>query len=285
MHIERKLKNPKEIEIEISRLNEFALSRVEEYQKLKISNFEISTPFFSNDIVSLFGLIMRKAGLNSQEIKRVFSFYNNNRIPFGWFRGKGTPKQITTATEEIANYYDLDLSQAKKPEVIIEFMKSVGLGIDCSGFVYQTLHHAFRKIERPEMFMNSLSWENNIQEKNEYNVGVQNFLGKASQPIFHREIQPLDIIVTKHSKDAHFSHIATILRRESGLVIAHSAIGQIPTGVNVSPLRISQEGPEFGFKPNLTASWENLYKRGMLEFRRLNIVSSLVAVEKNRLHS
>jgi len=258
-------------EIERDTLNAFALERVTQYQKLKIGNFEISTPFFSNDTALLFGQIMSDVGVSNEDIVNVFNVYNNNKVPFGWFRGKGTPEQITFAAKEIAKQWDLDLSKAANSEVITEFMKAAGLGIDCSGFVYQTLKYSFEKAGYTSVLDSVLRGIDVHEEENEYRIGVKNFTGKASRVIHPAETQPIDIIVIKDPTRGKYTHMALILKRDEDLMIAHSVIGQIPTGVHMSYLQIENDLPQFSFRPNLTERWEKLYKMGNLEFRRLNV--------------
>jgi len=72
-------------EVERDSLNTFAWERVRQYQALKIANFEVTAPFFSNDIAILFGQMMSDAGLSEVDIVNVFNIYNNNKVPFGWF--------------------------------------------------------------------------------------------------------------------------------------------------------------------------------------------------------
>ncbi|MFH1547477.1 MAG: hypothetical protein ABIC57_03250 [bacterium] len=258
-------------EFEVDTLNQFALERVDQYRKLQIGNFEIPTPFFSNDTASLFAQMMTDSSIPKEDIEKVFEIYNNNRVSFGWYRGKGTPEQITFAAEEIAKKWDLDLSKAARPEVIVEFMKSAGLGIDCSGLVYQTLRYSFGKAGWPSVLDNALEWEDSSWVGNEYKTGINNFTGEASIAIQPEDVRPLDIIVLKNSTREKYSHIALVLEMNEQLVVAHSVIGQIPSGVHISSMRIENGFPYFGFRPNLTERWEELYNKERLEFRRLRL--------------
>lgn len=267
MFVERESRE--EIKLEV--LNNFAWERVRQYQGLKIANFEVSTPFFSNDVALQFKQTMLKVGLSAEEIRRVFTVYNNNGISFGWYRGKGTPEQIAFAAEKIAKEWGLDLRRAATPEVIIEFMKAAGLGIDCSGFVYQTLKYAFDKTNNFELLAKTLNWKSCCDVGNEYLANIESFTGSASCVVNPVDIRPIDIIAIQDSLRQSYSHMALILEKDGKWMVAQSVIGQIPTGVHVHPFVINNNVPSFGFRPNLTERWGELYEEGRLEFRRLNI--------------
>lgn len=258
-------------EVEKDATNKFAWERVHQYQKLKIANLEVSTPFYSNDVALHFKRVMSDVGISNGDIVNVFSVYNNNQVPYGWFRGKGDPEQITSAAKEIADLWGLDLKRATNPEVITEFMKAAGLGIDCSGFVYQTLKYAFEKTGHTKLLNETLEWPDSVRQENVYNAGIRNFTDGASTVIQPSEVQPTDIITIETAMGEKYSHMALILKESNRLKVAQSAIGQIPTGVNISVLEIKDGLPKFDFRPNLTDRWENLYETRKLEFRRLNI--------------
>ena len=104
------------------------------------------------------------------------------------------------------------MGKAANPEVIVEFMKAAGLGIDCSGFMYQTLKYAFDKAGYPGLSNDTLEWPDTLGERNEYRAGIKNFTGNASRIIKPFEIQPIDIIVIKNPTREKYSHMALILK-------------------------------------------------------------------------
>ncbi|OGM19714.1 hypothetical protein A2686_05240 [Candidatus Woesebacteria bacterium RIFCSPHIGHO2_01_FULL_38_10] len=150
-------------------------------------------------------------------------------------------------------------------------MKVAGLGIDCSGFVYQTLKYAFDRVGYPEMLEDSVEWPDTLGQRNEYRASIKSFTGGASRIIQPFETQSMDIIVIKSPTGEKYSHMALVLKENEGLRVTQSVIGQVPTGVHVSSLRIENSLPQFGFRPNLTEPWEELYGAGRLEFRRLEV--------------
>jgi hypothetical protein len=63
---------------------------------------------------------------------------------FANYGGKGTPKQIRELVLKTAKKENFNLHKAK-PEEIIQFMISQGIGVDCSGFVYYILDQYLKK--------------------------------------------------------------------------------------------------------------------------------------------
>lgn len=69
---------------------------------------------------------------------------NRQRILLtGPYCGKGTPSQITQATNEAARKYKVNLDKLSSTE-IRKFMENHRVGVDCSGFIYH-LADAFNK--------------------------------------------------------------------------------------------------------------------------------------------
>jgi hypothetical protein len=245
----------------------YAKKRAYEYLHLAIGRDLVPTPFYSNDVGLMFSEAMVASGMDLADVQRAFAVYNQNGLPYGWYRGKGTPEQLVQAANLIANQWDIDLTHAPQ-QVVVEFMKAAGLGIDCSGFAFNILDYAYGKVGRSQEFRDSLDWVNG--DRSVYKAGVYSFDG-GSVAIDYHDVKPLDIVVVKGVKTDKFAHIAVVLEDGGGLNIAHSVIGQVPTGVHFAQIDCSNGLPYFGFKPNLTPSWEDLYTLGKIQFKRLNI--------------
>lgn len=251
-------------------LNEQVLKRIKDYQILKISSKIINTPYYINNIEKHIKYLMREAEIPEEKIEKVHQSYKNREIPFGWYRGKGTPGQIADATIQILENVGLSLRGATK-EGISEFMKLYGLGIDCSGFVYNVLSYAFEKVDKLEKFNESLEWASKEQEKhNVFYAGAFVFAGKASRKISLNKLQPLDLLSIRN-KENH-SHIGMLVNQSGKLKLTQSSISTIPTGVTVTKFSIKDGRPIFGFKASLGSDWGKLYEGGRLEFRRLRCV-------------
>jgi len=70
--------------------------------------------------------------------KKIRCPYWSNRqriLLSGPYKGKGTPLQITRATNKAAKDYKVDLNQLT-PAEIRKFMEHHRIGVDCSGFVF-----------------------------------------------------------------------------------------------------------------------------------------------------
>lgn len=66
------------------------------------------------------------------------------------YGGKGTPEQIRNIVIQTAEKDKFDLQKAK-PEEIIDFMIEHGIGVDCSGFVYNVLNLYLKKTKNKSL--------------------------------------------------------------------------------------------------------------------------------------
>ncbi len=253
----------------VYKLNKYCLKRVRDYQKLDIYGREVITPYYINIIERHFVLLMRGAKIKRETIEKVRSLYKKRKIPYGWYRGKGTPEEISKATVNISESVGLSLKDSN-PEVIQEFMKLYGLGIDCSGFVYNVLEYSLIKAGDSRLLVNILDWTDSIT-KDVFNAGSRVFAGKASIIINLKDIIPLDLILIRSQKTNRYVHVALILNNEetNQLIVSQSTLTNYPTGVKTNHLKIENNLPLFGYKPEIGLSWEELYHKGNLEFRRL----------------
>lgn len=262
--------------VDVEMLNNLALEQADRYQHLRIGRTFVNTPFFINQMQFWIFNAMQKAEIPYDQIMEVMDGYGKSEeMPFGWHKGKGSPEELEAATKQIAGYFHLDLDRAT-PEAAVEFMKYIGLGVDCSGFVTNILLHACEEAG-VEGFLDSLDIiPNQNGEKTKYRAGVSSYIGDSvSRKIQPNEVGPLDLVIREGWHDQAW-HIGIILQREDYLVLAHSTLGLTPNGVHVSWFQVKNNEPIFGFKPNLSpVDWEEYYKEGKLEFRRLRFVDKI----------
>ena len=266
----------KELEPTLENLNHLALERVDKYHNLMVGNTFVNTPFFINQIERWYVELMQKAEVPLDQITEVNRMYREKQIPFGWYKGKGTPEELEQATQQIAEEFSLDLTRAT-PVSAAEFMKYIGLGIDCSGLVTNCLQYAFDGTQS-EGFLESLDiipYEDGSRSK--YRTGVFSYRAdSASYPVEPKDLRPLDILVRGGWHDMAW-HMGIVLEKEDSLILSHSTLGLTPNGVHSSILRVEDNKPVFGFTPNLSpVDWEDYYDKGVLGFRRLRFVDDVV---------
>ena len=213
-----------------------AWEAVDRYLNLEVAGKKICCPYFTNHAGMCFIKAMKMAGIEEAERRKIMTVYNSNQLPYGWFRGKGTPEQIEEATAGIAEMEEVDLEKATAAG-IGEFMRVYGLGVDCSGFVYNVLTSAGIKFER-EVFK----------------AGAFTFAGQASRQITDQEVQSTDLILVKKI-NGEYSHVAIVLEKERELWICQSTSTISPAGVVVSKF----------------TEWKTLIEGGRLELRRLKL--------------
>lgn len=242
---------------------------VERYQNLSVCDKTVSTPYYINNIEQYFIDLMKKEGISDEKIHAVHKAYKNNKVPYGWTRGKGTPEELEQATTTISEKVGFSLSDATE-DGVIEFMKLFGLGVDCAGLVYHMLSFAFQKNGKFDEFENSLAW-GDPEKRGASRAGAFVFAKTASNVVEPSELQPLDFILIK-GWTKEYVHIAIVLEKNKEFFVVQSSIASIPTGVNVTKLFINDGKPQFEYKPTIGKEWENLYREGTVEFRRLSIL-------------
>lgn len=250
------------MEIDRTKLNNLAWQRVQEYQNLSIAGKKVHCPyainFFSSNIKSL----MQQADVDEDHMTETLKLYKQRHVGYGWYRGKGTPEQIAAAAEELGEMHGYNLANST-PAGIAEFMKLFGLGVDCSGFVFNVLEYAYSQTTNGLDFSSKLSWKDKDRVGVDY-AGAA-FLADNSRLIEASEVQPLDLVF--YYSDGSHSHIALILESENGLQIVQSNIDCLPTGINVSALTITSSQPNFAYTPAIGSPWNDY--RESLQFRRL----------------
>lgn len=255
-------------QIDLALLNDFAWKVVDDYQKLKIFNNEVSCPYYMNYVQGFFVNLMQGSSVSESKIAGVTTDYHKRQIPYGWYRGKGTPEQIGTAVETISKKVNMDIRDSS-PSVILEFMKLFGLGVDCSGFFYNILWLSLAKRNEQKLLTDCLDWKGS-KYKSVFQAGTSVFSGKASELIKFSEIKPLDFVLIKNPRGQN-KHIALFLIKQDKMYTVHSTIAKSPSGIWVDEVNVKNGNVLFSFKPEMGNPWEKLVTDNRLEFRRLKI--------------
>jgi hypothetical protein len=257
----------------LKQLNDFALKRFADYQGLEIQGKRVSTPYFINNTGMWFIKLMIDEGVEPDKIGKIKKAFVERKIPYGWYLGKGEPEEITEAVKKISEISGLSLKKSSN-ETILEFMKLYGLGVDCSGLVYNLLAYGLSKLRESDLLNESLDWSDS-SFKGVTRAGAFSFAGKASTVIKPEDVIMLDVILIRGTVGGGVNHIALVLEKNDSLMVAQSTIKKVPTGVSIDKLNITNNSPVFGFKPSMGLSWEKMFEDGRLEFRRLNCFRDL----------
>jgi len=247
----------------IKKLNKHVNDRINHYQNLVIYGKKILTPYYVNYIGIDFMRLLEKAEIDKEQIRKVKDMYKNREVSYGWYRGKGTPEELENAVVELSEKVNSNLQKAT-PKGIREFMKLYGLGVDCSGFVFNVLNHAFEKENKLDLFLNSLNWGDPEKKQVNY-AGDHVFKEKASTKIKISDVQPLDLVCSKE-------HIAIMVEISKELFVAQSALDSKSSGVNLSKFSPESNLP-FNYLSTFGINWNELLKQGKIEFRRLKVLS------------
>lgn len=237
---------------------------IAKYFALVLGENRIVCPYYTNHVGKIFMDAMWDGGLEEDKMRGVMSNFNGQKYPYGWWRGKGKPDQIVKAAYDIAFLEGLNLGRSH-PDAIREFMLMHGLGIDCSGFVYNILTAA-------DINLDEILHFEDPEKRGVFKAGAFTFAGKASELVEVSALSDLDLILIKNWQ-GKYSHVALILKNGKELEIYQSTSTIYPAGVRVDKLSIDKSGPRFEFKPELGTDWGELWLEKRLEFRRLRLTS------------
>jgi hypothetical protein len=258
--------------MKIRELNNKLRDSIDEYLNMNVAGKTFSCPYFLNHFQFVLHELLKKAVIPKEKEAQIHEMYKNREVAYGWYRGKGTPKEIRDAITKLAKIDKLNL-ETITPEGLRNFMQLYGIGIDCSGFAYNILRITLSKFNYFDKLKNSLNWQD-PSEKRVSKANVATFTGNASYNIKPREIRPLDLILI--NKNEQWTHIAVITRNlDDNLQVAQSANTVNPTGVSLYPMEIVDNTPKFCFKPEIGETWEKRFRKGELEFRRLKCLEKV----------
>jgi hypothetical protein len=149
-----------------------------------------------------------------------------------YFAGKGTPEQLRESLRKAAKEKDFDLTTARADE-ITTFMVGEGIGIDCSGFVYNVLDAWLRGeggVSLDKLILRKSGWMGKIERlllrKNRVRrssaATLTSDLNSIRVPTAS-EAQPGDMIRLTHS-DWAGKHIAIVVDKDDRTITyAHSS--------------------------------------------------------------
>ncbi len=166
---------------------------------------------------------------------------------FSNFAGKGTPNQIRLTLIKKAKKEGFDLSR-KKSEEITQFLICQGIGVDCSGFVYNTLNSHLKNTAHISLDKLILRFSGTIGRFERF-LFSRNRVRKCSAEVLTnelnsfkvervRDILPGDMIRLTH-RNWMGKHIALIVNvTKDYLVYAHSSEYTKENGPHFAKIRI-----------------------------------------------
>lgn len=203
----------------IEKLNKFSLEQLYKYTNLFEKN--VVTPYFINHVGEEFINILRLNHISEITIDNIYNDYKNKNGLYGWGLGKSGHVELTKDTLTLGTLRGYNINDMSSKQ-IQNFMKTYGLGIDCSGLVYNILNNTFGYLGLQVEFNNSLFWLDPSKKVNS-RANVSIFGGKASVEVADK-IRPLDLLI-KSDK----SHIILILEIKNELYNVESsmALGEV----------------------------------------------------------
>jgi hypothetical protein len=258
---------------DLKKLNSGAVEQIDRYINLDIHGLSVRTPYYINNIqFYLLNKVLKNAEIEEEKIEKANELYSDEKaVPHGWYIGKGSPQQLQDSVIKISKRVRLPLNSATEYGVR-EFMKLFGLGVDCSGFAYHVLLHAFNKVNRGDEYIQSLNWRDEENIKQEY-AGTFIFTRKASTKIEPKDIKPLDLLLIR--KGEQYPHIGVFVKKDGDIMLAQSSIDIKPSGVTVTDVSIDKTSNQiqFNYQPSLFTNWNEKVPGRDVEIRRLKILT------------
>ncbi|MFB6181955.1 MAG: NlpC/P60 family protein [Candidatus Magasanikbacteria bacterium] len=246
------------------KLNQHITKRIKGYLNLNICDFSVRAPYHINFVENQTKELIANLGISDKKIKEFHREFKNQAIEYGWGLGKSTPEELEEYGEKLVDLYDLDQSNLTK-RGLRKLMGLHGIGVDCSGFVYQVLDYAFSQVGKENKFIQSLKWESDKIGVTRADVDLFN---QSSREIDLSQIQPGDLVIINKEED---KHCGVVFQKEEQTYIAHSSLFVEPSGVSYFKLNIKNSHPSFDIKIDLDKEWSELYRQGALKFKRLDI--------------
>jgi len=258
--------------INLEKLNKYIVEGIYQYQNIDVGSYKISTPYAMN----VFGIALKnsftklnlKEEVDKQLVRRVYDQFKDNKLIFGMYAGKGTALEISDAIKRLIEDFDIEFENLK-PEGLVELLRLYGIGIDCSGFVYNILRAAFSEINLLNEFKNSLSWTDQSKMNVRY-AGVFVFGNGASKELELSEAQQGDLILFKENN--LYTHMALIFEDKGVLKLAESTLYVENPGIQISEWKVKNGFPIRTYDSLINTSWARLYANKQMEIRRLNVL-------------
>ena len=140
-----------------AQFNDALNKRLEHYRQLKIGSVIVSTPYAINKWGAYLSTLLEKVDIDRQKVGQVQQLFKDKAVPYGWHRGKGTPEQLEDATLQLLEHFGYNPKHLSSAWVV-SFMREVGLGIDCSGLIFNLLHYAYSQVGLEGDFLTSWPW-------------------------------------------------------------------------------------------------------------------------------
>lgn len=256
----------------ISKLNAYCLERLHHYQQLRAGKTIVNTPYYINLLPLALFQQLSTIDIPPESLRQVKDTYKDISFGYAYKQGKGTPEEIEEGIEQLTDTFNLNLDTAT-PQGILNYMAIAGLGIDCSGLVYELLRYSFEQPGLESAFNESLNWRDKTKMAAS-SAGCFIFEDTATTEIAPKDLQPLDLVLIYNS-NRECVHIALVVEIEGRLHLVQSTPALPFSGVNVTPITVTENGIDWGFTLAIGTLWQELMAGGRLKLRRLAVLEKI----------
>jgi hypothetical protein len=238
---------------------------VKAYEQLYFGHVALRAPYFINYPGLAYESTL-KDKFDEQDMKKVQELRRGQHFTPWAYQGKATPGELIEATTRAAGALRQPLAELNADGIEM-VMQLFGIGVDCSGFVFNVLTAALEAHDKADFLQG-------LEGRGAFRANVKRFAAEENSLRLDfsgpEVLLPGDFIVDA----ASHTHILLIVDIQgSELTIAHSAMYTLPRGVNtfnVSANNASQLSDRLNALPSVyTYTPQTVY-----EVRRLRVMQN-----------
>jgi hypothetical protein len=243
-----------------------ALEVARSYESLCINNVVVRVPYFINSMTAGIKEIIISEVDDHALQRRIFDSLKSEAFVYGANGGKANPKEIIKKLELAVE--DLGIShETISATGYLEIMKLYGLGVDCSGFVYNIIRIA---AENTGLLSNlNILFSQNGVSSDPRKVSCDVLAKVLCNPCDFKDLCAGDLIFL--SSKSTYTHVGILLQEHEGgaLKFWQSSLMTDPVGVTGSNFQIINGNPVFHFSKTMGTDWDQLFKLGRLHAFKL----------------
>lgn len=201
-----------------SELSKSIKEYTEKYEKLEVFGKKVRTPYFNNSLFIEIKSLLNNGIFYKHFRNDLWLKFRKNTFKFGHFGGKGKPEELVLSLEDLCLRSNIKIEGITSSE-IENAMRFFGLGVDCSGFVFNVLNHTFNKNIKEGFLEKNLRLDSKYYVKgilrkeklDRFNTSVKMFYSDFnSHTIAFEDLSPADLIITNKNKDWHIKLVQEI---------------------------------------------------------------------------
>lgn len=241
----------------MDKLNKRVLEIITDYNNLQYKELNIKTPYFINTVELLYKRLMREAGVEKEKITEVLKPIKEGKTFLGSTAGKGSPQQIQEDVNRLVAHLESHGIFVEDEALAERLLLAHGIGLDCSGLVYNALVVVFGREVFDDKVSDLLAWGDK-EDRRPSRAGAFIFNSPEFATVEAKETQPLDFWIYSDN-----THIGIIAELGGDLYLVDCSLGA--NCVEAARLKLNEGKVEVQGRP----FWNKRIKKGGLIVKRM----------------